>query len=66
MAGHTETSFADDNNIAAWAKGSVFYVQQAGLMQGKGNNRFAPQDKATRAETVTVLLKLIAEKSKNV
>lgn len=50
------TNFADDKDIAAWASGSILYVQQAGLMQGKGNHMFAPNDKATRAEAVTVLL----------
>jgi len=29
-------------------------------MQGKGDNQFAPQDNATIAEAVTVLLKMLA------
>lgn len=53
---NSATNFADDKKIAAWARGAVLYVQQSGLMQGKGNNQFAPQDKTTRAEAVTVLL----------
>jgi hypothetical protein len=56
--------FADDGNIPAWAKGSVAYVKQAGIVQGKGDNEFAPQDHATRAEAVTVLLNMLAQKSK--
>ncbi|MRN53028.1 S-layer homology domain-containing protein [Paenibacillus monticola] len=55
------TGFADDKDIPAWAKGSVDFVKHSGLVQGKGNNEFAPQDSATRAEAVTVLLKLLAQ-----
>ncbi|MGO4274327.1 S-layer homology domain-containing protein, partial [Paenibacillus sp. TAF58] len=58
------TGFADDKDIPVWAKGSVAYVKQAGIVQGKGDNKFAPQDHTTRAEAVTVLLKVSAEKNK--
>jgi hypothetical protein len=67
--GHTveanaETGFADDEDVPAWAKGSVAYMKQAGIMQGKGDNEFAPQDQATRAEAVTVLLNMLEQMSK--
>jgi hypothetical protein len=58
------TGFADDKDIPAWAKASVAYVKQAGMVKGKGNNQFAPQDQATRAEAVTVLLNMSAQVSK--
>jgi hypothetical protein len=58
------TGFADDRDIPAWAKGSVAIVKQAGIVQGKSGNKFAPQDNATRAEAVTVLLKMLAQKNK--
>jgi hypothetical protein len=58
------TSFTDDKDIPAWAKGSVAIVKQAGIVQGKSGNKFAPQDNATRAEAVTVLLKMLAQKNK--
>jgi uncharacterized repeat protein (TIGR02543 family) len=60
----TATSFADDKDIPAWAKAAVAYVKQASIMQGKGDNQFAPGDPATRAEAVTVLLNMLAHKSK--
>jgi hypothetical protein len=63
-AANTATGFADDKDIPAWAKASVAYVKQAGIVQGKGDNQFAPQDHATRAEAVTVLLNMLAQKSK--
>jgi len=56
----SETSYADNAAIASWAKGSIASVADAGLMNGKGNNQFAPNDETTRAEAVTVILKLIA------
>ncbi|MBB6670415.1 S-layer homology domain-containing protein [Cohnella nanjingensis] len=64
MEANAATGFADDKDIPVWAKASVAIVQQAEIVQGKGGNRFAPQDHATRAEAVTVLLKLLAQKNK--
>ncbi|MHA7965014.1 S-layer homology domain-containing protein [Paenibacillus sp. CAU 1782] len=61
---NTTTDFTDDKDIPAWAKASVAYVKQAGLVQGKGNNEFAPQDPTTRAEAVTLLLNLLANNGK--
>ncbi|MEI7027547.1 S-layer homology domain-containing protein [Paenibacillus sp. y28] len=60
----TVTSFADDKDIPAWAKGAVSAMNKQGIIEGKGANRFSPGDKATRAEAVTVLLKMMAQKSK--
>ncbi|OBZ07706.1 S-layer homology domain-containing protein [Bacillus sp. FJAT-26390] len=53
------TTFVDDAAIAAWAKGYVMTAAQQGIIQGRGGNRFAPNDSATRAESVTVLLKML-------
>jgi hypothetical protein len=58
------TGFADEEDIPAWAKGSIAYMKQAGIMQGKSDNEFAPQDHATRAEAVTVLLNMLVQMSK--
>uniref|UniRef100_UPI001EF844EB S-layer homology domain-containing protein n=1 Tax=Cohnella mopanensis TaxID=2911966 RepID=UPI001EF844EB len=60
----TATGFADDKDIPVWAKGSVAFVKQVGIVQGKGDNEFVPYDLATRAEAVTLLLKMQAQKSK--
>ncbi|BBI36616.1 hemoblobin-interacting domain-containing protein [Cohnella abietis] len=57
------SGFADDEDITSWAKGSVAYVKEAGIVKGKGDNRFAPQDHATRAEAVAILLRAKALKS---
>ncbi|MGU3565678.1 S-layer homology domain-containing protein [Paenibacillus sp. A51L] len=50
--------------IPAWARSSVAYAKQAGIVQGKGNNPFVSQAHTTRAEAVTVLLNMLAQKSK--
>lgn len=60
----SSTGFADDKDIPAWAKGAVALLKQLNLIQGKGLNEFAPADRTTRAEAVTVLLKLQAHMSK--
>ncbi|NOV04752.1 S-layer homology domain-containing protein [Paenibacillus planticolens] len=57
------TAFSDDKDIPAWAKASVAFVKQAGIVQGKNDNQFAPKDHAIRAEAVTVLLNMLEQKS---
>ncbi|MGI2297024.1 S-layer homology domain-containing protein [Paenibacillus sp. GXUN7292] len=54
------TGFADDNAIPSWAKSAVQAVQQLGLIEGRDGNRFAPNDRLTRAESVVVLLRLLS------
>jgi hypothetical protein len=58
------TGFADDKDIPDWAKGAVAAMKKQGIIEGKGANQFAPGDTTTRAEAVTVLLKMLAHKSK--
>ena len=55
-----ELTFSDKEKISDWAKEDVRCMAAAsvGLMQGMGNNRFAPQETATRAQAATVLLRL--------
>ena len=43
-------SFADDSAIANWAKDAVYKCADAGLINGIGNNQFAPKNSATRAQ----------------
>ncbi|RKP51415.1 hypothetical protein D7Z26_16615 [Cohnella endophytica] len=60
----TATDFADDKDIAVWAKGAVGAMRKLNIIRGKGVNVFAPGDKTTRAESVTVLLRMLAQKDK--
>lgn len=50
------TSFADDAEIPAWAKGAAEAAKERGIVQGRGENRFAPKEASTRAEAITVIL----------
>ncbi|WP_282936883.1 cadherin-like beta sandwich domain-containing protein [Paenibacillus sp. RC67] len=61
---NTVTGFADDKDVPAWAKGAVAAMKKQQLVEGKGDNEFAPTAPTTRAEAVTVLLKMLAQKSK--
>ncbi|WP_167858998.1 S-layer homology domain-containing protein [Paenibacillus cymbidii] len=56
------TGFADDKDIPAWAKGAVAAAKESGLIEGKGSNAFDPGAGTTRAESVTVLLRMSARK----
>ena len=53
-----DTSFADNAEIPAWAKGYVNGAAQRNLVVGREGNRFSPADPATRAEATTLLLRL--------
>jgi hypothetical protein len=46
------TGFADDKDIPAWAKGAVAAIKKLSLVEGKGNNEFAPDAKTTRVSKV--------------
>ena len=52
-------TFADNAQISSWAKNAVGAMQQAGILAGKANNRFAPKGTATRAEVATVLRRFV-------
>ena len=47
--------FSDDEYISDYAKEDVYFIQQAGIISGKGNGIFAPHDFANRAEAVKML-----------
>jgi hypothetical protein len=47
--------FADDAQIAGWAKEAVNAMAAAGLINGVGGGNFAPLKTATRAEAATLL-----------
>ncbi|WP_187274027.1 S-layer homology domain-containing protein [Paenibacillus sp. N3.4] len=60
----TVTGFADDKDVPAWSKGAVAAMKKQKIIEGKGANEFAPTAATTRAEAVTVLLNMLAQKSK--
>ncbi|OAB40926.1 hypothetical protein PBAT_22325 [Paenibacillus antarcticus] len=58
------TGFTDDKSIPTWANNAVVQLNKLGLIEGKGNNRFEPNATTTRAEAVTLLLKMLVQVSK--
>jgi len=52
-------SFVDGNQIPIWARSAVAQTVKAGIIKGKPGNVFAPQDQATRAEAVTMIIQLL-------
>lgn len=46
--------FADDEQISDWAKTAVYKCVNVGLINGVGENRFAPQSFATRSQGATL------------
>ena len=52
-------AFADDSEIADYAKDAVYTLRDLGIINGKGEGKFDPSASATRAETATMLYKAI-------
>jgi len=50
-------SFADNSIISEWAKNGVGACQAAGIMQGVGENRFAPDEPYTREQSIVTILR---------
>ncbi|MBQ2967893.1 MAG: S-layer homology domain-containing protein [Clostridia bacterium] len=53
-------TFTDTETVSEWAKESLQYMVQAGLIQGVSDTLIAPQETATRAQA-TVILKRFME-----
>ena len=63
--------FADDANISAWAKDSVYFMAANGIILGVGNNMFAPRNmtsyddsigyaNATREQALVIAVRMVA------
>jgi hypothetical protein len=51
--------YSDAEQVAAWARPYVAAAHDMGLMQGRGQNLFAPKAATTRAEAVVVILNIL-------
>ncbi|GFZ75708.1 hypothetical protein GCM10008018_20960 [Paenibacillus marchantiophytorum] len=58
--GTATTSFVDD----AWAKSFVAQAAASGIVNGREGNNFGPNEKATRAEVVVAVLRMLAAAAK--
>ena len=54
-------TFSDASDIASYAQDAVTQMQRAGIINGRGDNTFAPQDNATRAEACKMLTILMQQ-----
>ncbi|WP_214630661.1 S-layer homology domain-containing protein [Paenibacillus agaridevorans] len=52
-------AFNDSKEMAEWAEPSIAAAVSAGLLQGRGNNRFKPNELTTRAEAVKAILSVL-------
>ncbi len=62
--------FADDNDISDWAKDSVYFMAANGIINGVGNNKFAPKNvtsadeangyaNATREQALIIAVRMV-------
>lgn len=51
-------AFADDDQIAPYAKDAVHAMKQSGLLQGNGANQFNPKQSASRGEAAVIIFRL--------
>jgi len=47
--------FADDREISGYAREAAYYMTEGGIINGRGNNVFAPGATATRAEAAKMI-----------
>lgn len=50
-------TFSDDAQISGGAKTAVYALQQAGVINGMGNNQFSPKGSGTRAQVAQIFSK---------
>ena len=51
-------TFADDKQIAGWARDAVYKIRSYGVISGKPGNNADPKGTASRAETATMIMRL--------
>lgn len=57
--------FADDSEIADYAKEAVYFLKECGIINGKGENLFEPKGTATRAEAAKIIYNVYKKVSDN-
>ena len=54
--------FADEGQISPWASTAVDWARASGIISGRGGNRFAPRDSASRAEVAAMVMNYLQHK----
>ena len=52
-------SFADENEFADYASEAISNMYNMGFINGVGDNRFAPNERTTRAQTAKIIYTMI-------
>lgn len=60
---NTVIGFADEKDIPTWTRNAVGAIKSLALVSGNTANEFTPNSPISRAEAVTVLVKVLALKS---
>ena len=58
----SNTVFADDSSIPNYAREGVYALAGSGIVNGMGDNRFAPLENATRAQAAKIIYLALFEK----
>lgn len=53
-----EQTFADDADISDWAKDSVYFMSENGVINGVGDNKFAPKANSSREQSVAISVRM--------
>ncbi|MDR1330118.1 MAG: S-layer homology domain-containing protein [Oscillospiraceae bacterium] len=53
-------TFSDNDAISPWAYEAVATMSDIGVMNGVGNNMFAPKDSYTREQCIATIIRLFA------
>lgn len=53
------STFADEAQMPSWAQPFIVAATEIGLVKGRGNNKFSPNELTTRAEAATIMINLL-------
>ncbi|QNK59170.1 X2-like carbohydrate binding domain-containing protein [Paenibacillus sp. PAMC21692] len=56
------SKFTDAGSLPSWAIGAIGALSEKGILLGRSDGRFDPNGVATRAETVTILLRMMEQR----
>ena len=56
-----ESNFTDDSAVSEYAREAVAKLSFNGIVNGVGNNLFAPKNNASRAEAAVIIYRCIKE-----
>ncbi|MCR2807975.1 S-layer homology domain-containing protein [Paenibacillus soyae] len=59
MASNPPLAYEDADQVPEWAYPAVAAASDMGIVKGRDNNKFAPGDYTTRAEAVTLILRIV-------